>query len=152
MVKDNDTKANGSGSGERPVGRGNPPKETQWKEGQSGNPRGRPRGVRNVATEVLRMLRTQTDVPNGDRVRSTTTQEAAYIVLRDKALAGEARALDRLLDEAARYNNEPSATKKGPLPEEDRAILDAFIAEVLAAAGVSGGSKKNLPRSMSTPR
>lgn len=32
------------------VGKGNPPVETRWKEGESGNEKGRPKGRRNFAT------------------------------------------------------------------------------------------------------
>jgi hypothetical protein len=56
-------------------------------------------------------------------------------VLREKALRGDARALDRLLELAQRFNNEPTET--GPsqaLADDDRAILAAYAAECVAAA------------------
>ena len=39
------------------VGYGKPPKLTRFKPGQSGNPRGRPRGALNMATVLERTLR-----------------------------------------------------------------------------------------------
>ena len=34
------------------VGYGKPPKDSQFKKGESGNKRGRPKGVKNLKTEV----------------------------------------------------------------------------------------------------
>ena len=39
------------------VGYGNPPQHTRFKKGQSGNPRGRPKGTLNLATVLARTLR-----------------------------------------------------------------------------------------------
>ncbi|WP_445949374.1 DUF5681 domain-containing protein, partial [Sphingorhabdus sp.] len=38
------------------VGYGNPPKHSQFKKGQSGHPKGRPRGKRNMASLVAEVL------------------------------------------------------------------------------------------------
>ena len=39
------------------VGYGKPPKSRQWKPGQSGNPKGRPKGARNrLGTQFLEAL------------------------------------------------------------------------------------------------
>ena len=57
------------------------------------------------------------------------------MVLREKALRGDARALDRLLELALRYNSD--AAEIGPtqaLAADDQAILAAYVAEVAAAA------------------
>jgi hypothetical protein len=135
------TTTNGSDRDPR-VGKGSPPRHSQFKRGKSGNPKGRPKGVRNFATDVQRMLRVETEVHEGSDVRAASTQEAALIVLRKKALAGDARSLDRLLEQSARFNNQPSPAKKGPLPEEDQAILDAYVAEVVASGNIAARSKK----------
>ena len=57
------------------------------------------------------------------------------MLLREKALQGDARALDRLLEFACRFNNDASEGGPAPaLPADDRAILDAYAAEIAAAA------------------
>jgi hypothetical protein len=38
------------------VGYGRPPKHTRFKPGRSGNPKGRPRGSRNLSTEMQKVL------------------------------------------------------------------------------------------------
>src|SRR6516162_9947817 len=38
------------------VGYGRPPKENQFKKGQSGNPNGRPRGSRNLRSQAVEVL------------------------------------------------------------------------------------------------
>ena len=40
-----------------PVGYKQPPKHTQFKPGQSGNPKGRPKGTQNLATDLAEELR-----------------------------------------------------------------------------------------------
>jgi len=35
------------------IGKGNPPKDTRWKPGQSGNPKGRPKNIKYMS-EILR--------------------------------------------------------------------------------------------------
>lgn len=112
------------------VGYGRPPVHTQFKPGQSGNPAGRPKGVRNLMTDVKRTLQTPIKVKEGGRTRKRSTQEGALMVLREKALKGDARALDRLFELALRFNND--ATDSGrfqPLAADDQAILDAYVAE-----------------------
>jgi len=56
------------------------------------------------------------------------------MVLREKALNGDARALDRLIELACRFNNEPSAETAQALSIDDQAILAAYAAEIAGAA------------------
>jgi hypothetical protein len=115
------------------VGYGQPPKHTRFRAGRSGNPAGRRRGARNLMTDVKRTLRVPVKVKENGRARKISTQEGALMLLREKALQGDARALDRLLELARLFNND--AGESGPAPalsSDDRAILDAYAAEIAA--------------------
>ena len=80
-----------------PVGYANPPAETRFKPGQSGNPRGRPKGVPNFATAVARILREKVTVIENGRRRSVSKLEAAATQLVNKAVKGDARAFQQTL-------------------------------------------------------
>jgi hypothetical protein len=53
------------------VGKGRPPLSTRWKPGQSGNPKGRLKGVKNMATLFQRSLvKRLKSAKMGNRVKS----------------------------------------------------------------------------------
>ena len=138
--------------GDHEVGYGKPPKHTRFRPGRSGNPSGRRKGVRNLKTDVKRTLKVPVRVKEGGRARKMSTQEGALMLLREMALRGDGRSLDRLLDFAARFNNDAADT--GPaqaVSAEDQAILDAYAAEIAAsikpaAAAPLDGQAPNLDR------
>jgi hypothetical protein len=118
-------------NGDYEIGYAKPPKSARFRPGQSGNPAGRRKRVRNLRTDVQRTLKVPLTVKANDRPRTISTQEGALMVLRQKALQGDARALDRLLDLARLFNNDTGEI--GPaevLAREDQTILDAFRAEI----------------------
>ena len=94
------------------VGKGKPPKETRWKKGQSGNPKGRPRVKRDARTMSLNDIAVQIaneQIPatvNGKRV-SLSRKVAALTAAFNDTLTGSpltrSRAL-RLLIDAGAYN------------------------------------------------
>jgi Family of unknown function (DUF5681) len=113
------------------VGYGKPPKQTRFRAGQSGNPKGRRKGVHNFTTDLRQTLMMPVRVNSGGRGRKVTTQKGALMLLREKALKGDKRALDLLLNLGVRFNNEmPEFSANQELSHEDRAILDAFRAEL----------------------
>jgi Family of unknown function (DUF5681) len=117
------------------VGYRKPPKHTQFRPGQSGNPAGRRKGVRNLATDVKRTLRIPVKVKENGRSRKISTQEGVLMRLREKALQGDARALDRVVELAQRFNNDAGEIGLAqPLCADDQAILAAYAAELAAAA------------------
>jgi hypothetical protein len=131
----------GSDNSDYVVGYGKPPLHSRFHAGQSGNPAGRRKGVRSLMTDVKRALSTPIKVKEGGRTRKKSTQEGALMVLREKALRGDARALDRLLELALRFNND--ATEIGStqaLGADDQAILAAYLVES-AGAPIMGASK-----------
>ena len=139
------TASTGDGKKAYEVGYGKPPTHTQYRPGQSGYPAGRRKGVRNLKTDVKRTLAMPVKVKEAGRTRTKSTQEAALMVLRESALKGNTRALDRFLELALRFNNE--ATDSGgyqALAADDQAILDAYV------AGASERTRK--PTTTTLPR
>jgi hypothetical protein len=115
------------------VGYCKPPKHSRFRPGQSGHPQGRRKGVRNLKTDVMRMLAAAIKVKEDGRLRTRSTQESALMVMRNKALRGDARALDRLLELALRFNSDSvDIGSAQPLPADDQAILAAYVAKAVA--------------------
>ena len=114
------------------VGYKKPPRHTRFQPGQSGNPRGRQKGLRNLGTDVKRTLETPVKLNDRGKERCVSTQEAALLRLREKALNGDARALDRFLQLAQIFNNLPAIEPLGEkaVAADDQAILDAYAAEL----------------------
>ena len=119
------------------VGYGKPPVKTRFKPGQSGNPRGRPKGVRNFATDVKSTLKAPVKVTRDGKPRKVSTQAAMLLRLREKGLGGEARALDRMIQLAQTYNNEDLATAAASLAADDAMVLEVFKARLLSGAAES---------------
>ena len=80
------------------IGYGRPPAETQFQPGQSGNPKGRAKGSRNLLTLVQKALDETVVVNvNGNRKRISKL-EAAFTQQANKAAAGDPRAIRLMLD------------------------------------------------------
>src|SRR5213076_3151053 len=118
MSEDKETTPTDGTSNGYTVGYGKPPTHTQFRAGRSGNPAGRRKGVRNLATDVKRILKVPVKVKENGRSRKISTQEGALMVLREKALKGDARSLDRLLEYASRFNNDAGEIGLAPCPED----------------------------------
>ncbi|WP_420346176.1 DUF5681 domain-containing protein [Pelagibius sp.] len=124
------------GSADYEVGYKKPPKHSRFKKGRSGNPRGRPKGSRNFSTDLKATLEQGVRVTEGGKPKTVSTQLATLLRLREKALAGDGRALDRLIDLARLYNNE-EMTEAAKLGAGDAAILESFTARQLRRAGIA---------------
>src|SRR6266550_3565627 len=120
------------------VGYKSPPQHSRFQPGRSGNPRGRQKGVRNLGSDVKRTLETPVRLNEQGKARRVSTQEAALLRLREKALNGAARSLDRLLQLAQMFNNIAASESHGhkTVAAEDRAILEAYAAEIRSATTV----------------
>ena len=107
------------------VGYGRPPKSTQFKPGQSGNPSGRPRGARNFRTELLEELAEPITVKDSGRDVTVSKQRACIKTIVAAAIGGNARACEALLGICAKFGVDPE-TDNRELAPDDREILDAF--------------------------
>jgi hypothetical protein len=94
--------------GDYQVGKGRPPLETRWKPGQSGNPRGRPKGSRNIATMLNEALNQKITVRDKGKTYKITAWEGIARRLALEAVKGNLKAVELLLakePEIARKNN-----------------------------------------------
>jgi Family of unknown function (DUF5681) len=91
------------------VGRGRPPKHTRFAKGASGNPQGRPKGSKNLATSLRAELRRRVTVTEDGRRKMIGKQEAVAKQLVNKAAAGDLKAIPVLLNEMRLHQGGSSA-------------------------------------------
>jgi hypothetical protein len=121
------------------VGYCRPPKAYQFKPGQSGNPAGRPPGVKRLAALGLadllaEALGARTTIRIQGRRRKVTKLEAMTRRLADRAAAGDARIVKLLIDQIRA--GEARAAEE---PEEEFSAADR---EVIAAMVMRIGGKR----------
>jgi hypothetical protein len=80
------------------VGYGRPPVAHQFKKGQSGNPKGRRKGLHSVEPLVFKELKGLVVVQEGGRRRSISKLEAAAKQVANKAASGDFRVLKFLFE------------------------------------------------------
>jgi hypothetical protein len=117
----------GSGSGQK-VGRGNPPKHTQFRKGQSGNKKGRPKGSKNLSTYIMEAARDQVSATVGGRTRTISKLQATTMQLATKAAGGDQAAMGRFLDWVDEIETRAASVKPTQFP------LSAPDIEVIRAA------------------
>ena len=80
------------------VGYGKPPRETRFTKGQSGNPRGRPGGAKNLKTLLNEALSETIIVTDNGGRRRLTKREAILTQLVNRSATADFRAIKILLD------------------------------------------------------
>jgi hypothetical protein len=104
------------------IGYGKPPKETQFKPGQSGNPGGRPRGAQNLSTLVASRLKAISTVTDQGMRKKVSRKEILAMHIVDKGAVGDQRFTPILLDqinrEEARQNRAENKSHIPPITPE----------------------------------
>ena len=122
----------GAQMGDYEVGYRRPPKATRFQPGRSGNPKGRPRGRKNVSTILKDALYKPVVVTENGRKRKIPAVEALMMRMMRQALEGDLRAMDKItkllpMAQAAFAEEEAvHAAGDGADPEADRALLEEF--------------------------
>jgi hypothetical protein len=78
------------------VGYGHPPRHTQFKKGQSGNPAGRPRGAKSLKRTVEELLTKKIQISESGKTRRVPVFEAMLLRQISMALNGNLRAIETL--------------------------------------------------------
>ena len=131
-------------NGNYEVGYGQPPKAHQFLKGCSGNPKGRPKGTRNLKTDLMEELGEQITLNEGGKPKTLSKQRALLKSLTARAIKGDGRAVSALLNLMVRVLD-PSDEEdiNEPLSADEQAILANLEQRILARAEaqIEGRSK-----------
>ena len=79
------------------VGYGKTPEHTRFKTGQSGNPKGKPRGAKNLSTIVGNAIKEKVMVTENGKRKAVSKLEVAVKQLVNKAVSGGNKAMVHLI-------------------------------------------------------
>lgn len=107
------------------VGYAKPPKETRFRKGESGNPRGRPKGRQNSATVLHKVLNETVTITENGKPKTITKLEAPVMQLVNKAMSGNSAAMRLMVTNLLPVVDHFEAQQgvKRITPEEDLQIL-----------------------------
>lgn len=114
---------------EEEVGYSKPPKAYRFKPGQSGNPTGRPKGVKNELTIIHELLSQKITINARGRVKRITLFEALYRRALDAGLKGDLKSIAFILNRFRGLADGQSPTDEPS--EDDKAVIDTFIAKLM---------------------
>jgi len=112
------------------VGYGKPPKHTQFRKGQSGNPKGRSRGSRNTQTIFEEESRKLVAVTENGKTQKLTKRELVLKTIINKAARGDEKAQVKFLKLDERFSAERQRLSGSA---EVNASSDQTIEELTAA-------------------
>lgn len=132
------------------IGYGKPPVNTRFQPGQSGNPKGRKKGSKNLNTMVLGLLDERIPVNTPSGRRNVARIEMLLRKLIELGGKGNIRAIDQVLRQYALAQAASAPAATGALTAmEDVTATDAaslallrelLVAEAMVEAGVPGGA------------
>jgi len=107
--------------------RNEPPENSRFRRGKSGNPKGRPKGSKNLSTIMMEAARAPVTATINGKIRKITKLEATAMQLATKAAAGDRAAMGQFLDWMDEYEARAAAARPAefPLSEMDLEVLRA---------------------------
>lgn len=111
-------------------GYGKPPKHTQFKKGQSGNPKGRPKHSKNLKTDLEEELREMIVAREGDRTIKMSKQRAVIKSVVTKTMKGDSRAANTLMNMFFRILDPAgeAVVTAAPMTADEREVYEGFRA------------------------
>ena len=119
------------------VGYGKPPRSTRFKKGQSGNPRGRSSGSKNLSTLLSEALNEPVIVTENGRRRKVSKREAIIKQLVNQSANGDWRAVKMLLEilRDIEGQTEPAADEPSAFTAADEEVIEQLKARLSRKKG-----------------
>ena len=121
-----------------PVGYKRPPVAHRFTKGKSGNSAGRPRGSRSFKTELREVVELRIPVSENGRKTRMSVRQAVLVRLRQQALAGDGRAIDRLLKLVVAHLPDEVVSDDGKRAAEDSLMLAELLADLKSGVAEQG--------------
>jgi Family of unknown function (DUF5681) len=118
-------------AGDDVVGYGRPPRAHQFRPGQSGNPRGRPKGAKNEATILHELLNRKINIREAGASRKISILEGILLRFTEDALKGNVKTAAFLFNRYSAIGAaETESESKHDFSDDDRKVLDAFVRRI----------------------
>ena len=102
------------------IGYRNPPRNSRFVKGRSGNPKGRPPGTRNTGTILHEVMSQKVQVTEHGRTRVITKVEAILLQVFNKAAGGDLKAAREALQLVRVYENSSSDEEASDSPDAEK--------------------------------
>lgn len=105
-----------------------PPKSFRFKAGQSGNPKGRLKGDRNLKTDLTALMKKRVAIREDGELRHVSRQEALLLSLFEKAVHGDVKASGQIFAMLMKMNiHDTAPSEPAVVTDNDLAIVEAFL-------------------------
>lgn len=113
---------------EEKTGYKRPPKAHRFKQGESGNPRGRtPKARRNLDADLAEMLNKQIPVRENGKLRVITQQQALLLRLFEQGLGGDVKSTASIMSMIRQQATWTDQADLEFITESDRQIIEDFL-------------------------
>jgi hypothetical protein len=118
------------------VGYGKPPLHSRFQKGRSGNPKGRPRGRKNMSTLLSDALNGSVIVVENGRRKKITKREAIVTQLVNKSASADLKATQMVLAMLSDLESRADASADpAPFTEADQQVIQRIQARLRSEKG-----------------
>jgi hypothetical protein len=117
-------------TGDYEIGRGKPPRHAGFQKGRSGNPKGRPKGSKNLGTLLSQALDEKVSLTEDGRRRRITKRELVIKQLVNKSASADLRAIKQLIEIVERVEGRSGASPTSPPSPTFTAADEEVITEL----------------------
>jgi hypothetical protein len=127
------------------VGYSKPPRQTRFAKGQSGNPKGRPKGSQNLATIVAKVGRERVKVTGNNGTRSITKLQACVTQLGNQGASGNLPAIREFMNLSKSSEDAEQSSLRAPVPQErDQAVMASILKRIRQSNDLPSDDEANL--------